>query len=37
MAEIGIPVRLKVKMVIGGIGGVAIIVPLVLKVVGIIK
>jgi len=29
--------RLKVKMVIGGIGGVAIIVPLVLKVVGIIK
>jgi len=29
--------RLKFKMVVGGIGGVAIIVPLVLKVVGIIK
>jgi chromosome segregation ATPase len=29
--------RIKFKMVVGGIGGVAIIVPLVLKVVGIIK
>jgi chromosome segregation ATPase len=29
--------RVKLKMVVGGIGGVAIIVPLVLKVVGIIK
>ena len=29
--------RIKFKMVVGGIGGVAIIVPLVLKVVGVIK
>ena len=29
--------RLKIKMVVGGIGGAAIIIPLVLKVVGIIK
>lgn len=29
--------RLKLKMVVGGVGGVAIIVPLVLKVVGVIK
>ena len=29
--------RIKLKMVVGGIGGAAIIVPLVLKVVGIIK
>jgi len=29
--------RLKLKMVIGGVGGAAIIIPLVLKVVGVIK
>ena len=29
--------RIKLKMVVGGVGGVAIIVPLVLKVVGVIK
>lgn len=29
--------RIKVKMIVGGLGGVAIIIPLVLKVVGIIK
>lgn len=29
--------RIKLKMVVGGLGGVAIIIPLVLKVVGVIK